>query len=53
MTPANIDALVTRNSAVEPVLARPLTDADLLGLLLILLGGRRRAAEPRQPGGEA
>ena len=30
------------NSAVEPVPALPLTGAGLLGLLLILLGGRRR-----------
>ncbi len=35
-------ATATNNSAVEPVPAMPLTGAGLLGLLLVLLGGRRR-----------
>ena len=39
---ASFTAPATNNSAVEPVPALPLTGAGLLGLLLILLGGRRR-----------
>ena len=39
---ASFTATATNNSAVEPVPALPLTGAGLLGLLLILLGGRRR-----------
>ena len=39
---ASFTATATNNSAVEPVPALPLTGAGLLGLLLILLGSRRR-----------
>ena len=39
---ASFTAPATNNSAVEPVPALPLTGAGLLGLLLILLGSRRR-----------
>ncbi len=39
---ASFTATATNNSAVEAVPALPLTGAGLLGLLLILLGGRRR-----------
>jgi len=39
---ASFTETATNNSAVEPVPALPLTGAGLLGLLLILLGCRRR-----------
>ena len=39
---ASFTATATNGSAVEPVPALPLTGAGLLGLLLILLGRRRR-----------
>ncbi len=39
---ASFTETATNNSAVEPIPALPLTGAGLLGLLLILLGGRRR-----------